>query len=121
VAAPAESHFTGAHQYYFVFPRCAHGLIGQSPVQTPGQQHCGVQMLFDFVDDPRTPPDSACLSDIQPIDFTGDPAYSQWLFGTEDMWENGTRRGIPTPARKPPGFDRAVRELRGIPPPEFLR
>jgi len=121
VAAPAESHFTGTHHYYYVFPRCAHGLLGQSPVQTPGAQQCGVQMLLDFVDDPLTAPDTACLDDILPLTFTGDPVYSQWLFGTDDMWENGTRRRAPVTAKKPPGFDRAVRRLRGIPPPKFLR
>ena len=121
VAAPAETHFTGTHHYYYVFPRCAHCVICQSLVQTLGAQNCGVQMLFDFIDDPQAAPDTACLADILPIDFNGDPGYSQWLFGTDDMWENITRKRIPATAKKPPGFDRAVRWLRGVPPPEFLR
>lgn len=122
LAAPAETHFTGTHHYYFTFPRCPHGIVGQSYVTTPGAYTCGVQMMVDFIDNPLVAPDSTCLADILPIDFTGVPGWSQYLFGTEDMWENTIRRKISTPAEKPPGFDRAVRWLRrSVPPPEFLR
>jgi pimeloyl-ACP methyl ester carboxylesterase len=122
VAEPAVNYFTGAHHYYFEFPRCPHGVITHSPVQTPGRQPCGVQMLIDFIDNPASAPDSACLTDILPIDFSGVPEHSQYLFGTEDMWENDDRKRVSTPAQKPPDFDRTVRWIRStVEPPKFIK
>ena len=129
-----QTHFTGTHQYYFEFPRCAHGLIVQSPVTTPNAPDCFLQMLLDFVDDPTVAPSSACLSDIEPINFQGAHVYSQYLFGTNDLWENSLFPPVPPPTspsispsnhapkNPPPGFDAAQRWLRqNVPTPRFLR
>ncbi|MFH2010949.1 MAG: alpha/beta hydrolase [bacterium] len=123
VAQPAASHFTGPHQYYYELPRCAHGLIAQSPVNTPNTPPCFLQMILDFVNDPTAAPDAACLGDIEPIDFNGAHIYSQYLFGTDDLWENPPPSPVPPAVRNPPpGFRRALRWLRqNVPPPRFLR
>ncbi len=126
VAQPAQTHLTGTHHYYFEFPRCAHGLLNQSPVTTPDAPHCFLQMLLDFVDDPTVAPDAACLSDIEPIDFDGAHPHSQFLLGTDDLWENPASPPVPpsihTPQTPPPGFHAAQRWLRqNVPTPRFLR
>ena len=83
LAQPAETHFTGTHQYYFEFPLCAHGLFSQSPV-IGGGRTCFLQMMLAFVADPTTAPDSSCTASIDPLDFSGHE-YSSYFFGTEDL------------------------------------
>jgi hypothetical protein len=54
-------------------------------------------MLTRFVNDPRATPDTTCLADLVPVDFTGgDPTLVQQLFGTDDAWEND-RVAVPAP------------------------
>lgn len=125
VAEPARTHFTAAHQYYFDFPGCAHGLISQSTVSTPDTPDCFLQMLLDFVDDPTTVPDDSCLSDLRPLDFGGSHPYSQYLFGTDDLWDDAaspTSLNAHTLQGPPPGFERNLRWLQDrVPAPRFLR
>lgn len=64
------------------------GLIDNSPVRTPGVPTCAVQMIADFINDPTTPPDPACLQDLRPFDSRGPSEHALLFFGTADMWEN---------------------------------
>jgi hypothetical protein len=123
ITQQAEDHFNQAGQYFYTFPRSLHNILDQSP--TSSALTCGSQMFLDFIDDPLAAPDDACLAEILPIDFEGDPGLSMYLLGTEDMWENPV---LPMPAAdrapvlpvKPPGLDRVRQELRKLPPPRFL-
>ena len=115
VAQEAEAHLNGAYQYFFTLPRSAHGVVAESPVASAGQYPCGFQMMLDFIDDARTSPSGDCLADIVTVDFSGNNPYSPYLFGTDDMWENGAAasQGSKQPKRlKPPGLDRVLRKLR---------
>jgi pimeloyl-ACP methyl ester carboxylesterase len=79
----------GPHQTFVPVPWSTHGVVYFSPVKTRGAPTCGIQMLASFVEDPRGTPDTTCLADLAPVDFSGgDPALVQQLFGTEDAWEN---------------------------------
>ena len=99
-----------------MLPRCAHGLLWQSPT-TSGSFTCGAQLFFQFLEDPTATPLDSCVDQIQPVDFTGDPGYSQYLLGTDDMWENGVTPPRPPGAPavvpvEPPDLQRVRRELR---------
>jgi pimeloyl-ACP methyl ester carboxylesterase len=94
-AAPLASaelagvEFDGPHQTFVPVPWSTHGVVYFSPVKTPGSPSCGIQMMASFVEDPKGAPDTTCLDDLAPVDFSGgDPALVQQLFGTEDAWEN---------------------------------
>ena len=77
------------HQTFVAVPWSPHGVVFFSPVKTPGAPTCGIQMLVSFVDDPEATPDTTCLDDLVPVDFSGgDSALVQQLFGTNDPWEN---------------------------------
>jgi len=94
-AAPLASaelagvQFDGPHQTFVPVPWSTHGVLYFSPVKSPGAPTCGIQMLASFVEDPNGIPDTTCLDDLAPVDFSGgDRALVQKLFGTEDAWEN---------------------------------
>jgi pimeloyl-ACP methyl ester carboxylesterase len=76
------------HQTFVAVPWSTHGVVEFSAVETAGAPTCGVQMLTSFVNDPKATPDTSCLDDLMPPDFSGDPALVQQLFGTTDAWEN---------------------------------
>jgi pimeloyl-ACP methyl ester carboxylesterase len=88
VANPAAGVFNGPHQHFYTFPRTPHNVVNQSYVNTPDVPNCGTQLLLAFLADPTTEPDAACLDDIRAIDFAGTPKYSDYFFGTEDLWED---------------------------------
>ena len=87
-ALTVARRFEGSNQNFYPFPNGPHGLIDNSPVRTPGAPTCAVQMIADFIDDPTTPPDPACLHDLRPFDPRGPSGHALLFFGTADMWEN---------------------------------
>ncbi len=121
LAAPAQTHFAGTHQYYYELPRSPHGVIMNSPVNSGGT-HCFLQMMLGFMDAPTVAPDESCLNDIKPIEFSSSNP-SLWLFDTSDMWENGSPAPPPPrPTTLSAGARRAMRWLRStVPVPKFLR
>jgi hypothetical protein len=88
-AERARVELDAPHQTFVAVPWSTHGVVDFAAVKTPGAPTCGAQMLKSFVDDPRAAPDTSCLDDLVPVDFSGgDPALVQQLFGTSDAWEN---------------------------------
>ncbi len=87
IADNAEQNLTGEHQYFVTIPNGNHGVVSSSPVQSDGGYDCGFQILVDYLKHPLQQPDTTCLSDLKPIDFTGEIAYSQYYFGETDIWE----------------------------------
>jgi hypothetical protein len=84
---PAEAvheGYTGEHQYWVSIDKGAHGAVGSVP--TEDGTSCGVTLLFSFLDDPTSPPDTSCLDHVAPFTFDGNPALNGLLFGTEDAW-----------------------------------
>ncbi|HET8938011.1 MAG TPA: alpha/beta fold hydrolase [Polyangiales bacterium] len=85
----AQNVFSRAYQTFVAVPSCPHGVVDFSPVKTSGSPTCGIQMLASFVKNPRAKPDTSCLNDLAPVDFSGgDPDLIRQLFGTIDAWEN---------------------------------
>ncbi|HET6338305.1 MAG TPA: alpha/beta fold hydrolase [Polyangiales bacterium] len=85
----ASVELDAPHQTFVAVPWSSHGVVFFSPVKTPGAPTCGIQMLVSFVGDPKATPDTTCLDDLAPVDFSGgDSALVQQLFGTNDPWEN---------------------------------
>jgi pimeloyl-ACP methyl ester carboxylesterase len=88
-AERAAIEFDAPHQTFVAVPWSTHGVVFFSPVETPGAPTCGIQLLRSFVNDPKAAPDTTCLDDLVPVDFSGgDPALVQQLFGRSDAWEN---------------------------------
>ena len=112
VGSQADPHFNGANQRFYTIPRAAHCTIAQSPVSTAGAQDCGMQLLLGFLADPLVAPDDSCLADLAPVDFTGNAAYSQYLFGTADMWDDATARAPKGEGSPPPSLQRSLRSVR---------
>jgi pimeloyl-ACP methyl ester carboxylesterase len=89
-AERAAVELTARDQTFVAVPGSPHGVLFSSQVKSPGAPTCGIQMLISFVSDPQAAPDTTCLNDLVPVDFSGgDPVLLQQLFGTSDPWENG--------------------------------
>ncbi len=60
-----------SHSYYFEFP-----YQGHTPTASDSSG-CAMHVVLQFLDDPSTEPDRACLNELQPVDFvvpyTGEP------------------------------------------------
>jgi pimeloyl-ACP methyl ester carboxylesterase len=86
-ARVAADHLTAPHQTFIEVPFCPHGVAFESPVKTAGQAPCGAQLLQRFIAAPTAAPDTSCLGDLVPMQFTIEPAEVQRFFGTTDAWE----------------------------------
>lgn len=84
---PAEAlknAYTGASQYWIEIPRGPHGAL-QSVPMADGKS-CGTKLVLDFLANPKTKPDTSCLSNLAPFTFDGTPELNDLLFGTQDAW-----------------------------------
>lgn len=105
-ALPAADHFNGQNQHFVEMPWAPHGVVFVSytkeNLETQEGLKCGEQIMFDFLSDPAATPDTSCLADLAPLEFSADSevnkATSLELFGTPDMW-NGT------PVRRDPNVN----------------
>ncbi|MBN1772622.1 MAG: hypothetical protein JXB32_15235 [Deltaproteobacteria bacterium] len=105
-------HFDGPHQYHYEHPRSPCCSLGQSVADAPTGLTCGADLFFQFIDNPLVEPDASCVDEMYPLDFAGNPDHSMTIFGTSDLWENGTKAEAGVVAVEPPGLDRARRMLR---------
>lgn len=102
---PLGEALTGPHQIYLQFPYSAHGVIDDSWISAEEDvPTCGMSILADFLGDPLAAPDTSCITDTLPIDFAGTPDWAQYVFGTDDLWENDAARA-PLPRRLPVRLD----------------
>jgi pimeloyl-ACP methyl ester carboxylesterase len=90
VAKPTTDHFTGPHQTYVQMPWSAHTVLTQSPVDSVMQQvTCGMLVMAQFLEDPKSNLDTSCTARVAGIDLEGpDQRVTQWLLGQTDAWEN---------------------------------
>ncbi|NVB83444.1 MAG: alpha/beta fold hydrolase [Kofleriaceae bacterium] len=86
-ARVVADRLTAPHQTFIEVPFSPHGAAFESPVKTAGQAPCGAQLLKGFVADPTAAPDTSCLRDLVPMQFSIEPAEAQQFFGTTDAWE----------------------------------
>jgi len=111
-AIAAKAHLRGEHQRFITVPWSPHGVVFESPVATPNTPPCGLQLLQQFVTDPKAEPDTSCLSDLLPP-FSTDPAVDAALFAGQDVWENAERRPDLQPSAA------ALQSLAGVDPRAF--
>lgn len=79
-----KAEYTGSRHYWVDIPKGAHGVLGSVP--TTAGKSCGTEIVLRFLEDPESPPDTSCLSNLAPVTFDGPPQLNQSLFGTEDAW-----------------------------------
>lgn len=119
VGGQAAEHFTGPRQWFFTIPRAAHAVTAQTPVAEQGDTPCGLQIMLSFLGDVTAEPDTGCIATIPAESFAGDPAANQYLFGTDDLWENGAAASPPSPGPPPPELaprhlERALRDAKRL-------
>ena len=95
-----RSSLRGTSVVLKVLPGVGHGTAFLSPVKTPGQCSCSVQMLLSFVQRPGEVNDS-CISDLLPLNFHVDSRVALSLLGVADAYE-GTIAPAPSPTPFPP-------------------
>jgi len=95
MALPMKDIYTAENQYFIEFPRLPHGVIFQTPDLQSTDMPCGLNVFFQYLDNPETAPDFNCVADIPAINWAGDALINKQLFGTEDVYE-----GTISPSRK---------------------
>jgi pimeloyl-ACP methyl ester carboxylesterase len=69
-AERAASYLDGDHQHLVVFPTAGHGVARFT--ETPDGGNCAHQIILDFLAEPTSSPNLACIENIPPIDFAGE-------------------------------------------------
>ena len=99
IALPAADKHAGAHQTFLTFPYAAHGVIMSSTTNAAMMGYglpCGMEVMFDFVDDPTGELDLSCMDDLYPLEFDPHSQMNQmladYLMGTYDMWDGESNR-----------------------------
>jgi pimeloyl-ACP methyl ester carboxylesterase len=90
MADEARVKLTGAGRVFVEIPWGAHGAIGQTPVTSKDKMPCGMQLVLSQVRAPGQEPDTSCLQELLPVDFTGygDRFGVETALGTSELWEN---------------------------------
>lgn len=90
----AKRHYPGERQYLVELPTANHGTLLWTLLQDidiSNVDTCAGRILFDFVNDPDTPPDTTCTARMIQPDFSGtsDQARDAALryFGTSSLWD----------------------------------
>ncbi len=71
-------HFNGPYQTFAFFPDGQHGILSDND--------CAAALYIAFLTDPTAPLDLTCIADSPALAFDGDPALTELLFGTPDLW-----------------------------------
>ena len=80
--AAMRKQYSRANQTWVVFPDGPHVVIND--------YGCALDVYREFLENPLTTPDTACVSHAPPVTFRPEDGTSQRVFGTADMW--GERR-----------------------------
>lgn len=79
----------GPHQHYVVFPYSAHGVLSDSWMPGYTQEPtCGMQLLAQFIENPRGELDLSCVEAAIGPDFAPGEELSRIIFGEPDLWDN---------------------------------
>jgi pimeloyl-ACP methyl ester carboxylesterase len=84
-----DARLQSPHKTFVELPYSAHATIEQALVMNPAQAPCGYQILQSFLAYPNGP-DVSCVLEAQPVSFASDPTQAEGLFGTADLWDNGS-------------------------------
>jgi len=87
-ARKVADRFTAPGQHYIEIPGAAHGTLVGSPLAGAPDDHCAMQLLGDFIDDPQGVPPDRCRADLlKSIDFGGTQELAQWAFARDSLWD----------------------------------
>lgn len=78
----------GPGQTFVEMPYSPHMLWLNSAVKTKGELSCAGQLVKAFLVDPTGSLDESCVQDLVGLDFRGDKAFNEQMFGVTDAWEN---------------------------------
>jgi hypothetical protein len=80
-----SQYLTRPHQTFVEIPYASHNTLSFSPVKTPGEDTCGLQIAAQFIDDPKAALDTSCTADTRPPNLRGDPGITQLFFGVDSL------------------------------------
>lgn len=93
-AQQVKGHFKGRHQYLITLPGTPHGALFLSlmkDVPLDDADTCGSRLLFSFMDDVTKQPDTSCISNMIPPDFSGSSEEAKTaakrFFNSESVWD----------------------------------
>jgi pimeloyl-ACP methyl ester carboxylesterase len=115
LAGAAKSHYAGPNQTFVTIPNANHGTVDQSPVivapSVPSGPFttCGMDLVAQFVKDPKASLDMSCLGKLAPVSFTRPADEIAYLFGTSDLF-----LGVRVPDVPMPRSLQEQLQLRGI-------
>jgi len=100
IATPSKEFLNKEHQYFLTFPQTPHGVSSSSytneMIQNYGQgTSCGEKIIFEFIDNPTTEPNTSCYNDMYQISWTGGliNGLGQMFFRTSDVWGDSSKKG----------------------------
>lgn len=131
MAQPSGDFYQGPNQTFVEVPFSPHGTIYASFTAESLDSYmsgsedyltrvCGFRIMESFIRDPEAAPDTSCLADLVPVEFSADSMLNQgmsWsVFGTDDMYEGelvkaGLRHEMP-PRLNPARFQPPSKALR---------
>jgi pimeloyl-ACP methyl ester carboxylesterase len=92
ISGAVKTHYTAPNQTFVTIPNANHGTVTQSPLaQAPGVPStpfttCGMELVAQFVKDPKASLDTSCLGKLATVSFTRPADEIAYLFGTSDLW-----------------------------------
>ncbi len=107
---PVAETFRNDSQHYVEVPLAGHSVIYTSS-WSQGLT-CGMRIVEDFFAAPAGALDAGCADRVPALSFQGSPAMADRLYGTTDLWENGTGVGTAMRAMVSPVEERALETLR---------
>jgi pimeloyl-ACP methyl ester carboxylesterase len=87
-----KPHYSAPSQTFVTIPNANHATVSQSPLaQGPGVPTgpfttCGMDLVAQFVTNPRATLDLSCLGKLAAVSFTRPSDEIAYLFGTSDLW-----------------------------------
>jgi pimeloyl-ACP methyl ester carboxylesterase len=82
----ANERYDRADQTVVSFPHADHQVLDSSITES-GDTPCGQQILASFLGAPDAAPDTSCVADLTPFDWS-DSSMARLGLGTDDLWEN---------------------------------
>ncbi|AKT41244.1 alpha/beta fold hydrolase [Chondromyces crocatus] len=88
IAQEVASHYRKPHQTFVPIERAVHGTLVGSPTTAPPHTPCGLTLFRSFLSEVKTPVDTSCVAEVQPLDFRGTPELALKVLGVPDLWED---------------------------------
>ncbi|EYF08184.1 alpha/beta fold hydrolase [Chondromyces apiculatus] len=88
IAQEIAGHYQGPAQTFVPLDRGVHGSLAGTPTVAPPHTSCGFTLFRSFLADVKAPVDTACVAEVQPLDFRGDEGFALEVFGAPDLWDD---------------------------------